>query len=124
MTERSRQQIFLAPAEAQGKLQRSEAVAVDVRPRTAYDYGHIVGAISMPAQLVPVHLGELRSYPGVILYGSSGADRRPEDAYRLLVEQGFTAIWVLDGGISAWAAEGLPTASQDDEELIGEGPPA
>lgn len=54
--------------ELQGMLERGEAVAVDVRSKSSYDFGHIRGALSIPRNELKNRLGELPKDKLVVFY--------------------------------------------------------
>lgn len=88
------------------------AVLIDVRSHAEYASGHPRGALSIPlAELstarVAVLLGDSagRSRP---LYLLSGTGVRAEQAAHRLQRAGLQNVGLVNGGVRAWRAEGLP----------------
>lgn len=70
--------------------------------------GHIEGACLFPFDQLEASLTELRGLEGrdfVLVCEDGSLARRAAD---LLTEHGFGALCVLEGGMVAWEAEGLP----------------
>lgn len=81
---------------------------LDVRTPGEYESIHIRGAYNVPLDLLPEHGREIRSTvtdPVVLVCQSGQRARRAEDALRAA---GMPNLHVLDGGVNAWAAAGLP----------------
>lgn len=81
-------------------------VVIDVRERTDYDQGHIVGAVSAPFVEFKDRLESLKlpKLDPVIIY--SADDARARDVTKLLYENGYQGVLTLTGGIEAWRAAG------------------
>ena len=62
-------------------------VIVDVRPETAYDKGHIPGAINIPVAGFALQSGVLDKNKQIIVYCNSGG--RSYNAYRKLMKLGY-----------------------------------
>lgn len=95
------------PHEAVRVINRENAVVVDVRETAEYETGHIPNALHVPlsgiADAKP--LQKLKDKP-VVLYCRSG--QRSMQAGSKLRAQGFTRLYNLAGGITAWQNENLP----------------
>lgn len=85
---------------------------VDLRERTAYDQGHIAGAISVPDAEFKTRLENLKlpKYEAIILYGAD--DVRAREATKHLYENGYQGALTLKGGIDAWRAAGQPVVKK------------
>ncbi|MFB7915630.1 rhodanese-like domain-containing protein [Streptomyces sp. NPDC056061] len=98
----------VGPAEAARLTADGTAVLLDVREASEWHAGHAPGAVHLPLS----RLADGASLPGgagdrspvVVICRSGNRSRR---AARILVEQGVRAVDVV-GGMTAWAAEGLP----------------
>ena len=96
---------LIAPAEAAAKI-REGALAADIRNREEYRGGHIGGALSLPPEQ---HRGKLpdNAAPCVIFYCLGG--KRTAMAEAVLAELGRgRECYILEGGLQAWKAAGLP----------------
>lgn len=104
----------ITPQEAHQRLDRGEAVLLDVREPTEWET-HIRGCLQIPRGILeakadptsPRHEPALDPSRQVIVYCRSGA--RSALAAVTLQELGFTAVANLTGGINAWKEAGLPT---------------
>ena len=101
--------------EAATEAASGAAVLLDVREAQEWQHGHIEGAIPAPRGLVeffadptsPRHKKDLDPTGRVIVVCASGA--RAALAAATLKDMGYENIAVLDGGLKAWMAAGLPT---------------
>ena len=124
--------VLLSPAELAALQSREPVVLIDTRDAQAYAQGHIEGAVNLREIFTFLStssaegLAELRetfaAHLGAI--GLSGAETAVfyEDAlhsgygqscrgYYLLTWLGYPKIRVLNGGLSAWVAAGLPLST-------------
>lgn len=93
---------------------------IDIRPRTAYDAGHIPFALHVPAAALrehmrdPQRLAELLGAAGVnptdeaVIVGERGLDADVALAWRLLTELGQARVSFLDASLEEWALQGAP----------------
>ena len=78
---------------------------LDVREDFEWTEGHIEGALHIPLAQLPSRFGELDAVRRVLAVCHVG--QRSAMASAFLRERGFDAH-NLEGGLDAWAAEGLP----------------
>jgi len=100
------QRLAVAPAARLAK--QPGTVILDVRTPQEYAQGRLEGAVLLPVGELSQRLDDLpkdKKTP-VLVYCATG--RRSLDAGRFLTEQGYTAVHELQGGITAWQAEGQP----------------
>jgi rhodanese-related sulfurtransferase len=99
----------LAPQEVI-RLMNQGATVLDLRAAEAYAAGHINGARHFDAGQIPSAAEALKKYKErpLIVYCDRGMTAAV--AVRTLVQQGFTKVFNLRGGIAAWRAENLPLA--------------
>jgi rhodanese-related sulfurtransferase len=81
-------------------------VVLDVRGRAEYAAGHVPGALNIPLDELPGHVGELRHAGPIAAICRSG--RRSIEAAEALGAAGISAVSVA-GGTDAWTATGRPT---------------
>ena len=106
-------------AETAEKLKAGTAVLVDVRQSTEWDHGHIDGSVPAPRGLLeffadpasPKHAEALDPARPVIVVCHSGA--RAALAAATLQDMGFSDVSVLEGGLTAWLAAGLPVTEHE-----------
>jgi rhodanese-related sulfurtransferase len=102
-------QAFAAlPAMQAVRLMNQGALVLDLRPKQAYDAGHIGEARNVPAADLEAQADSLKKWrdKNVITYddnGSGGAG-----AARTLAKLGFTKVFSLEGGLNAWVKDNLP----------------
>jgi rhodanese-related sulfurtransferase len=77
--------------ELRERLQRGEAILIDVRPAEEYEAGHIEGASSIPIEDLDKHLAELPGDREVVVYCRGPFCVLAYEAVRRLVSAGRTA---------------------------------
>ncbi len=93
-------------AELQALLARGNVSLVDVRTDAEVARGHIQGALRLPLHVLPLRLQELDAKAPTVFYCQMGG--RSAQAAAFAVAQGFTEVYNLQGGITAWAHSGAP----------------
>lgn len=95
----------ITPAEAAAKI-REGAIAADIRSQAEYRGGHIGGALSLPPERHRDKLPD-NTAPCLIFYCLGG--KRTAQAEAALAELGRgRECYILEGGLQAWKAAGLP----------------
>lgn len=102
--------INLSPGEFQEKS--TNGVIIDVRTPEEIAEGKITGALEMDYFLPSFQskVGELPKDAEIFIYCAVGA--RSKEAAEILIQQGFTKVYHLSGGIQAWAQGGLPIVQE------------
>jgi rhodanese-related sulfurtransferase len=101
----------IKPEELKKMLEGGEEsfLVVDVQPKSAYDLGHIRGAVNFPwAKEIkgPVNLPQSKT---LILYCDCGHEEDSSDlATQLMEDWDYMDIKVLEGGWSRWKKLGYP----------------
>lgn len=85
--------------------QRDAFVFLDVREPYEWSAGHVEGALNIPIGEIGARVSELDRDAGVVVVCQVG--QRSALVADFLVRHGFVAH-NLEGGVEAWAAEGLP----------------
>jgi len=81
---------------------------LDVRDRTTYNEGHIMGSMAMPIdELVDRATPSLAKSRDIYVYGAN--DQETNQAAQALRSAGFEHVSALKGGLAAWKAVGGPT---------------
>lgn len=98
--------VNLNPTEFQEK--GPNGIILDVRTPGEVAQGKIPGSMAMDfyASDFLTKVNELPKDKEIYLYCAVGA--RSQEAANLLIQQGFTKVYHLSGGIQAWAQSGLP----------------
>ncbi|HZE88528.1 MAG TPA: rhodanese-like domain-containing protein [Verrucomicrobiae bacterium] len=101
----------VGPAQVAGWQEKGESfLFVDTRARTLFELKHARGAINIPA--FALKSKPLPRAARVVLYdGGAGSPDAPAAA-AALQSAGQPEFYVLEGGLSAWEAQGLPIVVQ------------
>lgn len=98
--------ISLSPAEVASRLERGDAVLIDIREADEFARRHVAGALSRP--LSGFEAAHLRINPGrEAIFTCRTGNRTSANCARLQASVGGEA-YVLEGGVDGWAAAGLP----------------
>lgn len=98
--------IPLSPADVAARIDKGEAVLVDIREPDEFARRHVVGALSRP--LSGSEAAHLRIAPGRdVIFTCRTGNRTSANCARLQASVGGDA-YVLEGGVDGWAAAGLP----------------
>ncbi len=98
----------LSPAQAVLLVNRESGVFVDVAEPTEYKAGHIPNAINAPLSLLGQGAAPLDKYKQRPVVVIARSDNRALKAATVLRKRGFTSVYLLAGGLTAWAKENLP----------------
>jgi rhodanese-related sulfurtransferase len=101
----------LSPSEAYDAWQAGDLTIVDIREATEHEQTRIPGVPLIPMSTLAEHLDQLPEGPLAILCRSGGRSARVTEYLSALGSYGEVAN--LDGGIIAWAADGLPYEGTD-----------
>jgi adenylyltransferase/sulfurtransferase len=94
----------LEPRELAGRLHRGDPVAViDVREPYEWRIARIEGARLIPLSTLGAMAAELPKDRDLVLYCHHGT--RSRAAAEFLVQQGFSRVWNLSGGIARWSTD-------------------
>ena len=108
---RERIQAFAALSSMQAvRLMNQGALVIDLRGKEAYDAGHIGEARNVPMAELAAQADALKKWrdKNVITYCDSGVNGA--SGARTLMKLGFTKVFNLHGGLSAWVKDNLPLA--------------
>jgi rhodanese-related sulfurtransferase len=100
----------ISPNQLTELINRENALVVDLRGQAEFEKGHIIGARHLlPSQVDPESklLAKAKESP-VVLVCAAGITA--SGSAQKLVKAGFKQVSVLDGGVGAWTAAGLPLA--------------
>ena len=84
-------------------------LVVDVRTPAEYGQVHLQGAVNIPLSDLPLRISSLDPNGPILLYCRTG--HRSAQASTILVKAGFTQVYNMDGGITAWINSGYPTVT-------------
>jgi rhodanese-related sulfurtransferase len=81
-------------------------VIVDVRDRWAYRQCHIRGSVNIPLEQLPKRFSEIPTNRDVYVICQNGISS--VSAVQLLIQEGYSRIINISGGIGTWRMYGLP----------------
>jgi rhodanese-related sulfurtransferase len=92
------------------RLMNQGALVLDLRPAEQYQAGHLNGARQMSGEQILSAGDTLKKHKEktVVVYDDSGS--LGAAAVRQLSAQGFSRVFALRGGVSAWRADNLPVS--------------
>lgn len=93
-------------------INSGKTLVLDVRDTAQFSTAHLRDARNIPIKELSQRVGELDKFKGknVIVVCQSGTQTAKAES--ILKKAGFTEVYGLTGGITAWQAQGLPTANQ------------
>lgn len=80
--------------------QKKGVMLLDTRTNKEYDAGHIPGAVHIPLADIGAKAKKIRKDKEIVVYCASG--NRSIWAIKRLMGMGYTNLWNLKGGFSAW----------------------
>lgn len=89
-------------------LQQGNIKLIDVRTDAEVARGMIPQGESLPLHLLPLRLNELNKSATTVFYCQMGG--RSAQAAAFAAGNGYTDVYNLQGGITAWAHAGQPVA--------------
>lgn len=98
----------LSPADAVQIINRQSGTVIDVREPAEYNTGHIPSSLNVPMAGLATHkpLEKHKDRPLIIACRSGN---RSVTAAIALRKRGFTQVYSLAGGMTAWQRDSLPT---------------
>jgi rhodanese-related sulfurtransferase len=85
-------------------------VIVDVRTESEFFTERIEGAINIPLDVLQQRLAELKFIDTMLIYCRTG--NRSTQAANILIENGFSDFYHMQGGIVTWKENGYPVIPQ------------
>ncbi|MEM1540740.1 MAG: rhodanese-like domain-containing protein [Candidatus Bathyarchaeia archaeon] len=102
------------------------SLVLDVRNQSEYNLGHLYGAVLIPVYELEDRISEIQEHMNdpIIVYCKAGS--RSQIASEILASRGFTKVYNMLGGITAWMEAGYPiyttyhyvTVGIIDEEIL------
>ncbi|MBW6517220.1 MAG: rhodanese-like domain-containing protein [ANME-2 cluster archaeon] len=96
-------------AQAKAMIDGGEYFLLDVRTQEEYDAGHIDSPVLIPYDELENRLDEVPADMPVLIYCRTA--RRSAIAAQVLVDNGYTEVYNMAGGIVAWENAGYPVES-------------
>ena len=99
----------VTPTELTMQVNRSNAVVVDIRAEADFNKGHITGAKHLPlADIEKQQVATLEKHKAEPIILVCQAGMSAQKAAASLLKQGFSTVFVLQGGMSSWTGASLP----------------
>jgi len=98
----------LGAMEAVQRMNRKDAVVLDVREQKEFDAGRISGAKHFPLASLDKRADDLRKFVKKPILVVCASGTRSRAACATLKKQGFEDVALLAGGMGAWQQAGLP----------------
>jgi rhodanese-related sulfurtransferase len=102
--------VTLNPQETADLIASTDVDIVDVRDEREFAAGHVVGARNIPLETLRADPDKYLVHKPIIVVCQKGV--RSLSAAKLLERLGYSDVYNLDGGTSAWAKEGLQLATE------------
>lgn len=99
----------IAPREAQRLLESGKAILIDIRETNEFAREHILGARHVPLSGLDKHDFDRERAEGKAAIFQCQSGRRTAMNRDSLVALGFAQTHVIEGGLNAWRAAGLPS---------------
>ena len=103
---------FVSPTELTLKVNREDAVVLDIRGVDDFKKGHIAGARSLPLAQLPTQLDTLEKSKDAPIIVVCFAGMSAQGAAKQLLAAGFTKVFVLTGGMQKWTGDSLPVVKK------------
>ena len=100
----------IAPEAAKTEIDAKKVQFIDVRTPEEYGAEHAEKAVNMPLDKIETELASLDRSKLVYIICQTG--RRSQKAAETLEKNGFTDVYNIEGGTSAWKKAGLPLGAK------------
>ena len=104
--------VRLSPSDAVSTINRHGAKVLDVRSLKDYQLGHIVGAIHMPIKDLDVNHRVLSKKKDKYWVIVAERGRDGLQVFSTLKKAGFSHVYLLKGGMSAWSEASMPLSKK------------
>lgn len=91
-------------------INQGKTVILDVRDAAEFATGHVRDAKNIPLKELPKRVAELDKFKSKAVIVVCGSGTQSSKATAKLKNFGFNDVYSLSGGLTAWQAQGLPTA--------------
>jgi len=104
--------LFVTPTELTIKVNREDAVLVDIRSADDFKKGHITSARNIPLAQLSSQLTKLENEKNKPIIVICQAGMSAQGAAKQLINAGFSQVAVLRGGMSKWFEASLPVVKK------------
>lgn len=99
----------LSQLQATQLINQGKSLILDVRSAEEFATGHLQNAKHIPLPELSTRLKEIEKSKISTVITVCERGTRSASAASLLTKAGFEKVFILDGGVSAWKSQGLPT---------------
>lgn len=99
----------LSQLQATQLINQGKSLILDVRSAEEFAKGHLQNAKHIPLPELSTRLKEIEKSKTSTVITVCEQGTRASSAASLLTKAGFEQVFILDGGVSAWKSQGLPT---------------
>ncbi len=103
---------FVTPTELTIKVNREDAIVLDIRGVDDYRKGHIAGARNQPLAQLPANIATLEKSKDTPIIVVCFAGVSAQGAAKQLLAAGFNQVFVLTGGMQKWTGDNLPVVKK------------
>lgn len=98
----------LSTGEATSMYNKGDATFLDIREKGEFDKGHIANSVNIAQSALKTRISELNSKKDdpIIIVCKTG--QTASIAGKTLIEEGFSKVYRLNGGIMEWTNSNLP----------------
>ena len=103
---------MVSPAELTLLVNREDATVVDIRSSDDFKRGHITGARNLPLAQLKTQISSLENQKAAPIIVVCQAGMSAQGAARQLLDNGFSRVMVLAGGMNKWTEASLPVVKK------------
>lgn len=104
--------LYVTPTELTIKVNREDAVLLDIRSADDFKKGHITAARNIPLAQLSKELAKLENEKNKPIIVICQAGMSAQGAAKQLINAGFSQVAVLRGGMSKWLEASLPVVKK------------
>ena len=108
VNEKRRQGASVTPQQAVMRMNRDNALVIDVREAKDYKTGHVAGALNWPLAKLDSFLSEVPKYEARPLLVVCKVGSTASSAVKKLTDAGHPDVSRISGGMMDWTANSLP----------------
>lgn len=90
-------------------MNQGKTLVLDVRSAEEFATGHLPNSKNIPLKELESRIKEIEKSKSNVVITVCASGVRSSNAVAILNKAGFEQAFSLDGGVSAWQAQGLPT---------------
>lgn len=103
---------LVSPAELTLLVNREDATVLDIRSSDDFKRGHITGARNLPLAQLKTQISSLENQKAAPIIVVCQAGMSAQGAARQLLDNGFSRVMVLAGGMNKWTEASLPVVKK------------